>query len=159
MAHNDSPGGSITDPVPPGIAAVRAWWDLEQARSAYNADLMRDHGITGAQLALLRIIAEREPTSIRALRTELAWHPASLGQAAQRLADRGLLDSTVDPDDRRRRVLRLTDAARRLLAEIPTVGPVRLRTADVSGADARAMARGFTLALDAFGLTPWMRRG
>ncbi len=39
---------------------MRAWWELEQAFAAFNAELHRDYDVTGGQLALLRIIAGLE---------------------------------------------------------------------------------------------------
>ena len=106
MTHNDSEA----------ISTVRAWWELEQAFAAFNAELHRDYDVTGGQLALLRIIAERQPVTIRELRRELDWHPASLGQLVQRLVDRGLVVRTRDAADRRVRTLSLSRSGQELLA-------------------------------------------
>ncbi|WP_222844698.1 MarR family winged helix-turn-helix transcriptional regulator [Buchananella hordeovulneris] len=137
------------------VEVIRTWWRLERARAKFDAQVKRDAGVTGSQLALLRIIDERAPVSIRQLRTDLDWHPASLGQAIQRLEDRTLVAVTPDPADRRRRMCHLTDAGRSLLARTPLVGPVRLRSHPASPADLAAMRRGFELALTAFGLEGW----
>ncbi|MDO5053624.1 MAG: MarR family transcriptional regulator [Pseudoclavibacter sp.] len=137
------------------MEAIRAWWRLERARASFDAHVKRDTGVTGSQLALLRIIDERAPVSIRQLRAELEWHPASLGQSIQRLEGRGLLAVTDDPADRRRRTCRLTETGEALLARTPLVGPVRLRTHPVDPDDLAAMRRGFELALTAFGLDEW----
>lgn len=115
----------------------------------------RDAGVTGSQLALLRIIDEHAPVSIRQLRDDLDWHPASLGQAIQRLEGRGLVTVTDDPTDRRRRICQLTEAGQALLARTPLVGPVRLRTQPIHPNDLATMQRGFELALTAFGLNEW----
>lgn len=128
---------------------------MERARARFDAHVKRDAGVTGSQLALLRIINERDPVSIRQLRDELDWHPASLGQAIQRLEGRGLVAVTPDPTDRRRRVCHLTETGQALLASLPLVGPVRLRTHEVDPDDLAAMRRGFELALVAFGLDAW----
>lgn len=137
------------------MAVIRAWWRLERARARFDAQVKRDAGVTGSQLALLRIIHERDPVSIRQLRDDLDWHPASLGQAIQRLEGHDLLTVTEDPSDRRRRICRLTANGHALLARTPLVGPVRLRTHQMDPDDLAAMQRGFDLALTAFGLNDW----
>lgn len=134
---------------------IRAWWRLERARAKFDAQVKRDAGVTGSQLALLRIVDERAPVSLRQLRDELDWHPASLGQAIQRLEARGLVAVAGDPADRRRRICRLTEEGQALLGRMPLVGPVRLRTHRVDADDLAAMRRGFELALTAFGLDEW----
>ena len=134
---------------------MRAWWELEQAFAAFNAELHRDYDVTGGQLALLRIIAERQPVTIRELRRELDWHPASLGQLVQRLVDRGLVVRTRDAADRRVRTLSLSRSGQELLAKTPLVGPVRLRQVELPTDDLAIMRRGFEVAIKAFALTPW----
>lgn len=143
VANNDS------------VAVIRAWWKLERARARFDAQVRRETGLTGSQLALLRIIDERAPVSIRQLRNELDWHPASLGQSIQRLVAHDMVTVTNDPADRRRRVCRLTGSGRALLARTPLVGPVRLRTTPIAADDLAAMRHGFNLALTAFGLDEW----
>lgn len=143
MSNNDS------------VAVIRAWWRLERARARFDAQLKRETGVTGSQLALLRIIDEHAPVSIRKLRDELDWHPASLGQAIQRLENRGLVTVADDPTDRRRRMCHLTKTGHVLLTRTPLVGPVRLRTQPIDPDDLVAMRRGFDLALTAFGLDEW----
>ena len=134
---------------------MRAWWELEQAFAAFNVELHRDYDVTGGQLALLRIIAERQPVTIRELRRELDWHPASLGQLVQRLVDRGLVVRTRDAADRRVRTLSLSRSGQELLAKTPLVGPVRLRQVELPTGDLAIMRRGFEVAIKAFALTPW----
>ncbi|RRD03751.1 MarR family transcriptional regulator [Arachnia propionica] len=137
------------------MEAIRAWWRLERARARFDAHVRRDSGVTGSQLALLRIIDEREPVSIRQLRDELDWHPASLGQAIQRLEGRGFVAVAQDPSDRRRRICQLTAAGQALLHRTPVAGPVRLRTLHMAPEDLTVMRRGFELALAAFGWEEW----
>ena len=137
------------------VEVIRAWWRLERARAAFDAEVKRSTGASGSQVALLRIIDERAPVSLRDLRSDLDWHPASLGQAIQRLETRGFLSVSADPDDRRRRVCTLTPAGRDLLTSTPLVGPVRLRSAHIPADDLATMKRGFELALNAFGLDDW----
>lgn len=138
---------------------IRAWWRLERARARFDAHVRRDSGVTGSQLALLRIIDAREPVSLRQLRDELDWHPSSLGQAIQRLESHGFVTMAQDPMDRRRRICQLTAAGQALLQRTPVVGPVRLRTLQLGPEDLTVMRRGFELALTAFGWEEWSDDG
>lgn len=137
------------------ISAIRSWWKLERARAKFDAQVKREAGVTGSQVALLRIIKERDPVSILRLREELDWHPASLGQAISRLESHDLLKVENDVVDRRRRVCVVTEQGRDLLSRVPLVGPVRLRTQQINPEDLAVMKRGFEIALSAFGLEEW----
>lgn len=140
--------------TPEALSAIRAWTRLDQAMAAFNRALERDHGVTGAQLAMLRLVDEwAHPTvPLAALRDRLVMHPATLGQLLDRLAARGLLETSADPADRRRRLVRLTPAGTDLLAAAPLAGPVRLRHVPTDPARAARLAAALTDAIDLFGL-------
>ena len=141
-------------------AAIRAWLRLDAAFAAFNADLMAVHGLTGAQLGMLRLVAEFGGTTTLAdLRTRLSLHPASLGQLIARLADKGLVAVSPDPDDQRRRVVQLTTAGERMIAEAPLAGPVRLRHQPPAPEVLTSLTEGFELAVEAFGLTDYAPNG
>lgn len=139
----------------PGIEAIRAWVRLERAFDGFNGYLERVHHVTGAQLALMRIIGERQPTTLHALRAQLAMHPATIGQLVDRVVKRGLLARRRAHDDSRRRELELTAAGRRLLAVAPLAGPIRLRGANQDKARLRRLAAAFDDAVILFGLEEW----
>lgn len=64
---------------------------------------MCDHDVTGAQLAVLRLVREwGSPIALADMRERLVMHPATLGQMLDRLAARDLVTLTADPADRRR---------------------------------------------------------
>jgi Transcriptional regulators len=141
-------------------AAIRAWLRLDAAFASFNADLVARYQVTGAQLGMLRLIAEfGGQTSLAELRGRLALHPASLGQLVGRLADRGLVELSADPDDQRRRLVRLTDDGERMIAEAPLAGPVRLRHEPPDPATLATIIAGFERAIDAFGLTSHAPQG
>jgi DNA-binding MarR family transcriptional regulator len=99
------------DLVVNAAAAIRAWTCLDQAITAFNRDLERMHGVTGAQPAGLRLVAEGGPqVRLGGLRGRLVMHPATLGQLVDRLAVRGLVELAADPADRRRRLIKPTPA-------------------------------------------------
>ncbi len=135
------------------VRAIRAWTRLDQAFAGLNRALERDHGVTGAQLALLRLVREWDPpVPLGDLRGRLVMHPATLGQLLDRMAARGLVALTADPADRRRRLVDLTPAGRRLTDEAPLAGPVRLRHVPADPARLRRLADAFTDAVALFGL-------
>jgi len=103
---------------------------------------------------MLRLVAEfGGRTTLAELKSRLALHPASLGQLIARLADKGLVAVSPDPADQRRRLVELTEDGRRLLAEAPLAGPVRLRHQPPDSATLAALTDGFDRAIEAFGLT------
>jgi DNA-binding MarR family transcriptional regulator len=140
---------------PEALRAVRAWLRLDVAFGRFNGELRARYRVTGAQLAMLRIVAEREPVTLAALRSELALHPATLGQLIDRIVRMGWVARKADFADRRRRVLNLTAAGRRLLREAPLAGPVRLRTQPAEGERLRRLADAFDDAVVLFGMEEW----
>ncbi len=143
-------------PPPPAIRAIRAWLKLEQARAAYNRDLKVRFGLQGLELAILRIVAERPEQKLIELRRSLQLHPATLGQALDRLAAAGLCGRESDPDDRRGWLISATKRGRSLAAQAPLAGPVRLRSARIPHAKLDRLASAFEESIAAFGLSPWV---
>jgi DNA-binding MarR family transcriptional regulator len=156
------------------LAAVRAWTRLDAAFTEFNRRLTNRYGVTGAQLAMLRLIHEwsargtvplgargtvslgaRGAVPLATLRDRLAMHPATIGQLLDRLAERRLVVLAPDPEDRRRRLVRLTPAGARLTDQAPLAGPVRLRHAEADPARLRRLAAALTDAVDLFGLTEY----
>jgi DNA-binding MarR family transcriptional regulator len=142
------------------LAAIRAWTRLDQAFAGFNRELQRDHQITGAQLAILRMLDEwGEALSLLEMRDRLVVHPATLGQLVDRLARNELVAVTTDPGDRRRRIVRLTAKGRHLTKEAPLAGPVRLRYAKADAERLRRMTAAFEDAIVLFGLQNYPQKG
>jgi DNA-binding MarR family transcriptional regulator len=139
--------------TPEAVSAIQAWIRLDQAIAAFNRELDRNHGVTGAQLAILRLLTEWGPeVRLADLRSRLMMHPATLGQLFDRLAMRGLVDLTADPADRRRRMVRLTDQGIRVVKDAPLAGPVRLRQVPEDPRRLRRLSRALADAIVLFGL-------
>ena len=145
----------MTDPDAHALAAIRAWYRLDRAFAGVDRWIRRTYAVTGEQLAIARIVAERETWSLTELRERLTMHPATLGQALARLQARGFVDTWPDETDGRRRIVALTRTGRDLVAAIPLVGPVRLRTTGGDPDELDALAHAFDQAVDMFGLRPW----
>ena len=84
-----------------GFRLGRAHRRLRSAWESRIADL----GLTGAQAAVVRAVAEQPGTGLRELARKLRADPMNVKRLADSLERVGLVRSTTDPADRRRRVL------------------------------------------------------
>ena len=143
-------------PAPEALDAIRAWVRLDAAFTAFDKHLRSAYGLTGAQLAMLRIVAESGSTTLAELRARLIMHPATLGQLIDRLAAKGLVRVARDERDGRRRRVTPTEAGRALLGRAPLAGPVRLRAVQADPARLRRLAEAFDDAVELFALSQWV---
>ncbi len=137
------------------LSAIVSWVRLERAIDAFQLELKKRHGITGLQLSVLRICAERPQLPLAALRKALVMHPATLGQSIDELRRMDLVTVRTDPSDKRARLVALTDKARQLLAEVPLAGPMRLRDVDHEAPRLDRLKLALDDAIDLFGLADW----
>jgi DNA-binding MarR family transcriptional regulator len=137
------------------LSAIVAWVRLDRAIDAFNAELRKRYGITGLQLAVLRMVAERGIASLTALKRSLVMHPATLGQAIDELRAMGLCIVEKSPRDRRARMVLLSPKGKELLGQAPVAGPVRLRAVDQDPQRLDRLAAAFEDAIDLFGLGAW----
>jgi DNA-binding MarR family transcriptional regulator len=137
------------------LSAIVAWVRLDRAFENLNAELRRTYGLTGLQLSVLRILAERPQLPLAALRKALVMHPATLGQAIDKLRVMDLVTVRRDPDDKRSRNVALTEAGTVLVRDAPLVGPVRLRDVAADPLRLERLAAALEDAIDLFGLDAW----
>jgi DNA-binding MarR family transcriptional regulator len=137
------------------LSAIVAWVRLDRAIEAFNVQLRRDFGITGLQLAVLRILGERPALPLAALRKTLVMHPATLGQAIDELRVMGHCTVKSDPRDRRARLVSITEQGSALIERAPVAGPVRLRQEVNDTARLEGLAAAFEDAIELFGLGAW----
>lgn len=137
------------------LSTIVSWLRLERAMDAFYLDLKKRHGITGLQLSVLRICAERPQLPLAALRKALVMHPATLGQAIDELRRMELVTVRTDPGDKRARLVGLTDKGKTLLAEAPLAGPVRLREVDHEVPRLDRLKLALDDAIELFGLGDW----
>lgn len=134
------------------LSAIVAWVRLDAAIQSFNQALRKDFGITGLQLAVLRLLGERPALPLAALRKSLVMHPATLGQSIDELRAMGLCTVNRDPRDKRARQVAITEAGRELMARAPVAGPVRLRETDNDPARLDRLKLAFDDAVELFGL-------
>jgi DNA-binding MarR family transcriptional regulator len=80
-------------------------------------DALRPHALTNGQFSLLMSLNRPEPPPMGPVASLLAMDRTTLTAALKPLERRGLVQITPDPADRRSRILKLTAAGRKLLAE------------------------------------------
>jgi DNA-binding MarR family transcriptional regulator len=73
--------------------------------------------LTNGQFSLLMSLNRPDPANMRGVANLLAMDRTTLTAALKPLERRGLVVVTIDPNDRRGRLLTLTPSGRRLLAE------------------------------------------
>ena len=110
-------------------------------------------GLTGAQLFVLRVLAEHPGLSINELAERTMTHQSSVSVVVSRLVDRGLVARTTAPDDRRRLVVALTPRGRLLHRKAPAVAQELLVTAvrKLASEPRRGLAAGLQALTDALG--------
>ena len=141
------------------LSAIVAWVRLDAAIQGFNQTLRKQFGITGLQLAVLRILGERPSLPLAALRKSLVMHPATLGQSIDELRVMELVTVTRDQRDKRARIVALTDKGRELMARAPVAGPVRLRAMDHDVQKLDRLKAAFEDAVGLFGLETYLPGG
>lgn len=81
--------------------------------------LMRDHGITSAQRALLNAVFMKPGASVGEIAQAVGLGQATVTDTLDRLVARGLVIRTRSTLDRRRVEVRLTPTAERLVSQLP----------------------------------------
>ena len=80
--------------------------------------LAHEFELSFSQMKALHYAHEQADLSVKALGEQLGLSMAAMSRAADELVQRGLMDRTEDPSDRRIKRLRLTDKGRELVQKI-----------------------------------------
>jgi MarR family transcriptional regulator, lower aerobic nicotinate degradation pathway regulator len=112
-------------------------------------------GITGAQLFVLRVLADHPSLSINELAERTMTHQSSVSAVVSRLVERGLVTRAPAPDDRRRQLVTLTPRGRALRRTAPAVAQEVLVQAirGLAPARRRALAVSLRALTDALGVS------
>jgi MarR family transcriptional regulator, lower aerobic nicotinate degradation pathway regulator len=84
--------------------------------------MLTDRNLTPHHYGILMTLDEAGPTGQQRLSALIGIDPRNLVPIIDGLADRGLLAREVDPTDRRRRVLALTDSGHAMVADLSETG-------------------------------------
>jgi DNA-binding MarR family transcriptional regulator len=137
------------------LSTIVAWVRLERAFENLTLELKQKYGLTRLQLSVLQILRERPQLPLAALRKALVMHPATLGQAVDKLRVRELVTVRRDPEDKRSRIVALTFRGQQLIADAPLTGPVRLRDLAIEPPRLERLATALDDAIELFGLDQW----
>jgi DNA-binding MarR family transcriptional regulator len=103
--------------------------ELSRQLGAFVGFLMQTHGrdlinlahefeLSFSQMKALHYVHGEDDLSVKALGEKLGLSLAAISRAADELVQRGLMDRTEDPSDRRIKRLRLTDKGRDLVLKM-----------------------------------------
>ncbi|MHC1549665.1 MarR family winged helix-turn-helix transcriptional regulator [Phyllobacterium sp. K27] len=81
-------------------------------------EALRPHDLTNGQFSLLMSLNRPEPPNLSSVASLLAMDRTTLTAALKPMERRGLIKIMVDPNDKRSRLLALTDDGLRLLADV-----------------------------------------
>lgn len=107
--------------------------------------------LTSVQFAALDAVAQQPGIDQASLAATISFDRATIGGVVDRLEQKGLIERTVSPDDRRARLLHLTAAGRRQLAALRPVVE-GLQAEILAPLSARERAAFLALARKALGL-------
>jgi DNA-binding MarR family transcriptional regulator len=100
-------------------AVVAATHDLWMRTNDLLGESLAEHQMTPATFQALWLIdPEEPPPSMKVMAERLYCNAPNLTFISNQLADRGLVERAVDPDDRRSRVLVLTAKGRQVRDEL-----------------------------------------
>jgi MarR family transcriptional regulator, organic hydroperoxide resistance regulator len=123
----------------PVLEFMKQLWAVDHGLQTISKRLESQHGITGPQRLVVRIVGRTPGISAGALAQILRMHPSTLTGILRRLETRGVLSRKSDPNDARRALFALTargrkvdmlktgtveSAVRRVLAKMPSEATV-----------------------------------
>jgi DNA-binding MarR family transcriptional regulator len=93
---------------------------IAQGQRAFYQELGTKHGVTPLQIQLLELIADGAPPTghVGELAREVGVTQPSASEAIASLEDKGHVSRAIDPSDRRRSVITLTEQGRGLAAQL-----------------------------------------
>jgi DNA-binding MarR family transcriptional regulator len=118
---------------------MKQLWAVDHGLQTISKRLESQHGITGPQRLVVRIVGRTPGISAGSLAQILRMHPSTLTGILRRLETRGVLTRKSDPNDARRALFALTArgrkvdmlktgtveaAVRRVLAKLPSEATV-----------------------------------
>lgn len=91
-----------------------------QAIDLHSRQLARQHGITTPQLIILKQIEGKETITVTELANQVSLKQATVTDILNRLERKGLVQRQKDTGDRRRVLVKETDAGKKLLEAAPS---------------------------------------
>ena len=132
--------GAVGNSLGPVLDFMRLLWEVDHGLNSQSKRMRLRFGVTGPQRFAVRIVSRFPGISAGELAALLHLHPSTLTGVLDRLVRRGLLSRQTDPADRRRALLWVTAAGRRV---------DRLRGGTIEASVRAALARLTPARLDA----------
>jgi MarR family transcriptional regulator, organic hydroperoxide resistance regulator len=98
----------------PVLEFMKQLWAVDHGLQTISKRLESQHGITGPQRLVVRIVGRTPGISAGALAQILRMHPSTLTGILRRLETRGILNRKSDPNDARRALFALTARGRKV---------------------------------------------
>ena len=108
---------------------LRLYWDNEHRHEAWSRELEAQHGLTSKQYGLLRAIERSDDITTTTLTELLGKAQPAITQMLNRLEKNGYITREISATDKRKRDLRLTKKATKLLESVQPIGPTRVALA------------------------------
>jgi len=129
---------------------------LLAAREAVMAPIrpcLRDAGVTDQQWRVLRALSDEGALDLGSLAAHALLHPPSATRIIKDMADRGLIQRAVDPANKRRIILQLTEAGEDLVhdASPQIIDVLDSYAADLGTARLAALRRELQALIDIIG--------
>jgi DNA-binding MarR family transcriptional regulator len=93
---------------------LRLLWGVNHGLEASSKQMDAQHGVTGPQRLVLRIVGRNPGISAGSVARVMHVHPSTLTGVLSRLESRGMLARTADPADGRRALFSLTSRGKEL---------------------------------------------
>jgi len=124
MTGSETPGDERWPPLPLGEALefMRLLWAVDHGLQQRSKRMATAFGVTGPQRLVIRVLGRFPGLSAGQLAHVLHLHPSTLTGVLERLERKGLVTRRRDPEDRRRAVLGLSVAGRRI--DVDTTGTI-----------------------------------
>lgn len=101
---------------------------ISRAISLYSSHVQKEHGLTGPQLMLLREVQKKEAITVRLLANSVSLSHATVTGILDRLQSKGLVNRTALEQDKRKRVVTLTEEGGKLLKKAPPPMQTKFRS-------------------------------
>ena len=108
---------------------LRIYWANEHAHETWSRELEAQHGLTAKQYGLLRAVERSEDITTTSLTELLGKAQPAITQMLNRLEKNGYITREINAQDKRKRELRLTRKAQKVLDSVEPVGPTRVALA------------------------------
>ncbi|MCC6466410.1 MAG: winged helix-turn-helix transcriptional regulator [Planctomycetes bacterium] len=108
---------------------LRLYWANEHAHEAWSRDLEAHHGLTAKQYGLLRALERSRDVTTSSLTELLGKAQPAITQMLNRLQAHGFITREPSTADKRKRELRLTAKALKVLESVEPIGPTRVALA------------------------------